>query len=255
MHGVAVAAVAAVAIGLLTLLAEAGGFPNGRPPPALPQSPALPNATLPAERPDRTGQREEPVRRMAGLVQRRTVLRAAPGGRRIATMGPTTRFGGRQSLAVVARRGDWLAVLHPRMPNGRAGWIPRDAVSVVRARWEIEIDRSERVARVRYDGRFAARFGVAVGRPSSPTPVGRFAITDRIRTRGSSPYGCCILALSGRQGRLPQGWTGGDRLALHGSPSDAVGGSVSSGCVRMRERHLRWLMRRVPVGTRVDVRA
>jgi hypothetical protein len=85
--------------------------------------------------------------------------------------------------------------------------------------------------------------------------VGRFAVTDRLIPRSGSPYGCCILALSGRQTSLPPGWTGGDRLALHGTTSGLVGGAYSSGCVRVREADLRRLMDRIPVGTRVTVRA
>lgn len=196
-----------------------------------------------------------PVRRVGALVRRRTVLRARPGldGRWVDVLGRRTGFDGRQLLAVVAHRPGWVGVLHPSLANGRAGWIPADAVRVVERRWELEVDRSERVVRARYDGRFVARFPVSVGRSSSPTPVGRYAVTDRLRPRGASPYGCCILALSGRQDDLPQGWSGGDRLALHGSPSDAVGEAASAGCLRLRERDLRWLMRRIPVGTRVDV--
>ena len=39
-------------------------------------------------------------------------------------------------------------------------------------------------------------------RPSTPTPTGRFAVTDKLAdARAASPYGCCILALSGRQPR------------------------------------------------------
>ena len=117
------------------------------------------------------------------------------------------------------------------------------------------VDRSERRLHVRRDGREVEAFPVAVGRPGSPTPVGRFAVTDRLTAKPGSPYGCCILALSGRQTRLPPGWPGGDRLALHGTTTGVVGGAYSSGCVRIREADLRRLMKRIPVGTRVTVRA
>lgn len=243
--------IATVLVGatLGAVFAGFGGFARGDRPPVLPSKPTLTDAQVP----ERVAPAPQSTRRLGALVQRRTILRRSPGGRRVGTIGRRTRFKSRQLLAVVARRGAWLGVLHPRMPNGRAGWIPRSAVRLVQSPWEIEIDRSAKVARVRYGGRFAARFPVAVGRSSSPTPLGRFAVTDRITTRGVSPYGCCILAITGRQGKLPQGWTGGDRLALHGSPTDSVGGAVSSGCVRLERRALRWMMRRVPAGTRVDV--
>jgi hypothetical protein len=197
---------------------------------------------------------EGPLERLGGELLRRTGLRDAPGGRVLRTIGRTTDLGGPQILAIVARRGGWYGVLHPSRPNGRAAWIPTGAVKLLREPWEIVVDRSDRRLRVLRAGKVVDAFAVAVGRPGSPTPVGRFAVTDRLIPPGGSPYGCCILALSGRQPNLPPGWTGGDRLALHGTTTGQVGGAYSSGCVRIREPDLRRLMDRIPVGARVTVR-
>jgi lipoprotein-anchoring transpeptidase ErfK/SrfK len=68
-------------------------------------------------------------------------------------------------------------------------------------------------------------------------------------------YGCCILALSGRQPNLPRGWSGGDRLAIHGSSTPTWGKAVSNGCLHADEADLRYLMRWVPLGTYVRVHA
>ena len=187
-------------------------------------------------------------------VLRRTALRESPDGKIVTGIGPRTRFGGTQVLAVVARRGKWVGVLHQWMPNGKAGWVDEEDLKLMTVAWSIEVDRSRHLARVRHQGKVVRRFSVAVGRPDHPTPVGRFAVTDRLVAAPGSPYGCCILAMSGRQPKLPAGWGGGDRLALHGSPSDIASGAVSTGCVRVRERDLRWMMRRIPVGTRVTVK-
>lgn len=192
---------------------------------------------------------------MGGELLRRVQLRATPGGRVVRTLGLKTTLGGPQILAIVAQRDGHYGVLHESLPNGRAGWIPTDAVKLLREPWEIVVDRSEHRLHLYRDGREVDAFPVATGRPGSETPVGRYAVTDRLIPKAGSPYGCCILALSGRQTRLPPGWTGGDRLALHGVASDVVGGAYSSGCVRIRERDLRRLMRDIPVGTRVTVRA
>lgn len=186
-------------------------------------------------------------------VLRRTALRSSPGGTIVTGIGPRTRFGGPQVLAVVARRGEWVGVLHQWMPNGKAGWVHAENLSLVRVPWAIEVDRSARTARVRLNGKVVDRFTVGIGRPGSATPVGRFAVTDRLVADPGSPYGCCILAMSGTQPNLPQGWAGGDRLALHGTPDDRAGGATSAGCLHVREADLRKLMRRIPVGTRVTV--
>ena len=217
-------------------------------------------AQAPPERPAQTQEAPapkdlplEPVRRRAAVIVRRTQMRAAPGGRVLQVLSRRTRFNGRQQVAVVARRGAWLGVLHPASEKGRAGWIPADAATLVQVPYEIAIDRSARIGRVRRHGKVVRRFPVAVGRASSPTPLGRYAVTDLLRPNQGSPYGCCILALSARQKKLPQGWAGGTRVALHGSPTDQVGGGVSAGCVRLRRRDLQWLFRRAAAGSRVEI--
>ena len=98
---------------------------------------------------------------------------------------------------------------------------------------------------------------VAIGRASSSTPVGRFAVTDKLAgSRYGSYYGCCILALSAHQPNLPPGWTGGDRIAVHGTNDPgSIGNAVSAGCPRASADDMRFLMRVVPLGAPVFVRA
>jgi lipoprotein-anchoring transpeptidase ErfK/SrfK len=97
---------------------------------------------------------------------------------------------------------------------------------------------------------------IAIGAPHTPTPTGRFYVTDKLRGSDFGPYyGCCILALSGRQPNLPRGWSGGDRLAIHGSTTPTWGEAVSNGCLHAPEADLRYLMKTVPLGTTVRVHA
>jgi lipoprotein-anchoring transpeptidase ErfK/SrfK len=250
-----IAALALVA--LAAALAGCGGAAEAeRQPAGAGDEPAAPRpATTQPARARPLPPPEGPLRRLGGQVLRRVQLRASPGGRPLRTLGRKTGMNGPQILAIVARRGEWYGVLHPTLPNGRAGWVHLDAVKLLREPWEITVDRSARRLDVLRSGRRVDSFPVAVGRPGSPTPLGRFAVTDRLATTKGSPYGCCILALSGRQTRLPPGWPGGDRLALHGTTTGLVGGAYSAGCVRIRDHELQWLMDRIPVGTRVTVRA
>jgi lipoprotein-anchoring transpeptidase ErfK/SrfK len=98
-------------------------------------------------------------------------------------------------------------------------------------------------------------FRVAVGRPGSTTPIGRFAVTDKLDGSRFGPYyGCCILALSGHQPHTPAGWRGGSRLAIHGTstPGD-IGTAASAGCLHASASDLRFLMRAVPLGTPVFI--
>ena len=104
---------------------------------------------------------------------------------------------------------------------------------------------------VRGGTRLLRTMRVGIGAPGTATPSGRFAITDKLAgSRFSSVYGCCILALSGHQTNLPRGWTGGDRLAIHGG---STAGAVSTGCLHAAEADLRWLMRLVPLGAQITI--
>jgi lipoprotein-anchoring transpeptidase ErfK/SrfK len=57
------------------------------------------------------------------------------------------------------------------------------------------------------------------------------------------------------QPNLPAGWSGGDRIAIHGTLSAGdFGNAVSAGCVHAPDSDLRYLMRVVPLGTPVVIR-
>ena len=188
---------------------------------------------------------------LTARVIERAQLRAAPAGRVVAPVGRYTEYGDRRVYRVVARRGDWLAVLAPERPNGRAGWIAADHAVLGSVRWSITVDRSARRLVLRRSGRVVRKLLVTVGARSSPTPLGRFAVTDKLWMEPGSVYGCCALALSGNQTR---GRLAGVRLAIHGTRlPERLGRAASNGCARATARDLRRLMRTVPRGTPVQV--
>ena len=194
-------------------------------------------------------------------VQRGSVvaLYSRPFGRVVARVGALTQFGSRRALGVVARsHGRWLAVTEAGVGGNRAVWVDAHAggLSYARTRLELEVDLSTRTLTVLRDRTVLRRVSVGVGAYNSPTPIGRFAVTDKLDGSAfSAAYGCCILALSAVQPNLPAGWGGGNRVAIHGtlSPSD-FGHAVSAGCVHARDADLRYLMRVLPLGTPVVIR-
>ena len=190
-------------------------------------------------------------------VERRTTLRSAPGGRVVARVGRTTEFGSPRVLGVVGRRGAWLQVIASERENEQRAWIRASAVRVRGTNISIRVDRSARRLALRRGKTVLRRMPIAVGRPGNETPLGRFAVTDLLRTAApDSPYGCCAVALSGHQTKLEPGWPGGDRLAIHGTPNEeTVGTEASLGCMRAYDADIRALMRRVPLGAPVFVRA
>jgi lipoprotein-anchoring transpeptidase ErfK/SrfK len=162
-----------------------------------------------------------------------------------------TEFGSPRTFAVT-RAGRELRVITTELPNGRTGWVDgRGALRLARARVTLDVDLSTRVLRVKQGTRLLRTMRVGTGAPGTSTPTGRFAITDKLAgARFSAVYGCCILALSGPQTNLPPGWTGGDRLAIHGG---STAGAVSTGCLHAAEADLRWLMRVIPLGAQITI--
>jgi hypothetical protein len=186
-------------------------------------------------------------------------LHVSPSGRVLTSVGSTTQFGSVRAFSVVRKRGDrWLGVTTPEFGNHRLAWIDARAggLRYASTRLELVVDLSSRTLEVRRGNMVVRRAGVGIGRPGSPTPTGRFAVTDKLDGHAySSYYGCCILALSATQTSLPAGWTGGDRIAIHGTPSSSdFGREVSAGCVHASDTDLRYLMRLVPLGTPVVIR-
>jgi hypothetical protein len=188
-------------------------------------------------------------------------LRSRPFGPVVERVGATTEFGSPRAFGVVTRRGEWLGVTDATLGNGRLGWVDARAgrvnVSYSRTRLEIDVDLSSRTLVLRRGDVPILRTTVGVGRPGSPTPTGRFTVTDKLNGPSYSQYyGCCILALSATQPNLPRGWSGGNRIAIHGTPSASdFGHAVSAGCMHAPDGELRYLMRTVPLGTPVFIHA
>ena len=183
-----------------------------------------------------------------------TPIRRAPAGKVVKKLRWRTEFGSRTTLAVFRRRGRWAGVSTPLLPNGQLGWVKLDP-SRLRAGWTryaIDVDLSTKSARLRLGKRVLRSFQVTIGAPGSPTPTGRFAVSDTFRGNLNPAYGCCALAITATQSSLPSGWLGGDRIAIHGTVGP-LGVAVSHGCVRASNPDVSALVRRVGVGAPVVI--
>jgi L,D-transpeptidase catalytic domain len=190
-------------------------------------------------------------------VPKPTVLYHEPGGRKRLRITAKTEWGSPRVLGVVEQRGGWLGVQAAELRNGEIAWVRRREARVDCVNWSLHADLSKRMLFVRRDGRTVRKMRVAIGRRSNPTPKGRFTVTDKLRvTDPDSPYGCCVLALSGHQTDLPDYWPGGDRLAVHATSEEStIGDPVSLGCLRTVSTRARWLIETVPLGAPVFIRA
>ena len=234
--------------------------------PAQPAAPpSSPGGERPAAQPD--GSQEQgrdpapltaaPLHEIVSVrLGRRVALRESPGGPVVTVLKDRTEFGSIRKHWVVHRKRGWLGVPAAEIPDGRLGWIRDDPAKLEyeATPYRIEADLSAREVVLRRGRTVVRRIAVTVGAPGSPTPPGRYAVTDGLVVKGSrDSYGCCILALTGHQPNLPPGWIGGDRIAIHGTPG-TVGSAASSGCLRARDADVRALFRAIPLGTPVRIR-
>jgi hypothetical protein len=177
-----------------------------------------------------------------------------PAGRVIERVGHRTEFGSKRVYSVIARRGGWLRVSTALSANNRDRWIRAGSRGLRFATTDLSIhaNLSDRVVQLRRDGRVEQQLTVTIGAQGTPTPVGRFGVTDVIRDGLNPVYGCCAIALSARQPNLQDDWIGGDRIAIHGS-TGAVGSASSNGCLRATDPDVSRLADRIPLGTPVFI--
>jgi lipoprotein-anchoring transpeptidase ErfK/SrfK len=155
---------------------------------------------------------------------------------------------------VIRREGESWRVLLPVRPNGATGLIPVRETHISTTDWSVRVSISARRLTVSRACRVAAQTPVGVGKPATPTPLGRFYVVELNRKAG--PYGPFAYSLSAHS-RVLQHFDGGEgRIGLHGvaSPSDP-GRRVSHGCVRVPDRFLTWMTDRLPLGTPVAIGA
>jgi lipoprotein-anchoring transpeptidase ErfK/SrfK len=168
-----------------------------------------------------------------------------------------------QLLVLGTRNGSqgikWLRVLIDRRPNGSAVWIDSEDTVLHADPWRVIVSRPLRRLQVLRAGRLVARFQVVVGKPSTPTPSGLFAIAAELRQPNAGEFeGAWVLPLTAHSDVLKTFEGGDGQIALHGrggaSLVDPLGSARSHGCVRLANRAVGWIAANVPVGTPVEIR-
>jgi hypothetical protein len=199
---------------------------------------------------------ESAYRYPVAIIDRAITLLDEPRGEPKVRIAAKTEWDSPRVLSIVDRSGEWLAVLVPELENGEVGWLrEQDVKRLDTVGWALRADLSKRELAVERNGEVVRRIGVGVGRTDHPTPTGRFAVTDKLRVSDpGSPYGCCVVALTGHQTKLPAGWPGGDRLAVHATEdTSGIGNAVSLGCLRVAPEDAKWLLEALPLGTPVFI--
>jgi len=185
------------------------------------------------------------------------VVRRRPGGPVAGVVAETTPLGAHSwSWAFVTTKdGRWAKVGLTWQPNGRTGWVKLAGRREVTTSIWVDADLSRRQVRLMRGRHPLVVFKAAVGAPATPTPTGRFFVTDLVATGDPyGPFGWYAFGLSGHQPNLPAGWSGGNQLAIHGTnePS-SIGTAASAGCLRVSAAALGTLKRYLRLGTPVVI--
>ena len=176
---------------------------------------------------------------------------------------PLTAWETPQSLLVLRKvtgseGAQWLLVRLGYRPNGQQAWIYADDTVLRVDPWRITVSRSARRLRIFLHDRLEREFAVVVGKPSTPTPSGLFAIAAELLQPDPNEFlGAWVMPLTAHSEVL-RSFDGGDgQVALHGrggeSLLDPLGSARSHGCVRMANSAIGWVALHVPVGTPVLV--
>lgn len=189
---------------------------------------------------------------------RRVSVFRSPGGARLKSVTQRKLFGSRVPLVFLVRerRKGWAKVWLPGKPNGSTGWVRRTAVRYSVTRVHLRVRKRARRLDVFEGRRLIRSFPVGVGKSVSPTPRGRYYVTDLVRsTDPDGFYGPYSLGLSAHSPVYTSYAGGNGQIGIHGTDApEALGTEISAGCIRVANSVVRALADRVPLGAPVDIK-
>ena len=151
----------------------------------------------------------------------------------------------------------WTKVLLPQRPNGSTGWLRDTDITVAPNPYRIVVRLGDHSITVTKATDTVYQGTVAIGKPSTPTPVGEFYLRILVRSPDpNSVYGPYAYGLSSYSETLDT-FAGSDaQVGIHGNNDASVLGSdVTSGCVRIDNDTITMLAKQLPLGTPVEVTA
>ena len=182
-------------------------------------------------------------------------------GRHVGRLTTKTEDGTDELVLILARTRDrdgrrWFKVSMPMLPNNTKGWVPASALSDVnKVRTWLKIDRRRLRLTLLRSGKVVLRARIGVGRSIWPTPRGHFYVRNRLSGRRLGPiYGPLAFGTSAHSAVLTD-WPGGGVIGIHGTNQPGLlPGRVSHGCIRLRNRDILRLGRRLKLGTPITIK-
>jgi hypothetical protein len=161
-----------------------------------------------------------------------------------------TQFEGPVWVPVLSHHGSQAKLVVPLKPYGRVVHADVGSLALRWSRIRVIVDLGSSRLTILRGNRALGGFPIGQGTPLTPTPTGRFFVTDRLQFGFGSPYFPFALGLSAHQTHLAPTWIGGDQIAIH----PGTLGRVSNGCIHVGPAAIRILRRLAPLGTYVIVR-
>ena len=162
--------------------------------------------------------------------------------------------------SIDATGGSWLHVRLPgRTLKGKtppaSGWISAANTRISATDWHLVVNRGARSVSVYHNGQKLHSYKAIVGKRSTPTPTGEFFVEENVRIpagRSGAPF---ALATSARSKVFQEFEGGPGQIALHGlvHVGGTLGTAVSHGCVRLANRSIAWLAKRIKPGDPVTI--
>lgn len=193
-------------------------------------------------------------------AKRVRIYARASAKRPVATLGRQTRHGARRVFLVDWRGKRWtwprtVRVFVPLRPNGRRGWVRAKDVRFLVNPYHVTVRLHDRRIVVWRKGRVILRSRIAIGRALTPTPAGKYYLTELLRQpnpRGA--YGPYAFGLSAYSDVLQSFGGGPGQVGIHGTNRPGlIGTEVSHGCIRVKNTVIRRLARMLPTGTPVSI--
>jgi len=144
---------------------------------------------------------------------------------------------------------EWVQTQLPGRPNGRTGWVPREALGEFHLiHVQLVVNRRTLKATLYKNGKKILQAPVGVGKASTPTPGGRYWIREKLKGFGPV-YGPLAFGTADYSNKLTD-WPGGGVVGVHGTDQpELVPGRPSHGCIRMHNRDILRLARLMKPGT------
>jgi len=229
-----------------------GTEPATAPPPSSEPATAPQPRTPPPSTPPPSSEPATASQALAGTATRSRVdVHATPDGPVSRSFDNPQASGAPLTFSVDRQEGQWLRVSLPARPNGSTGWVSASDVTVTQVPYRIEISAEGHQLRLYKSGELLYTFPAATGTGGTPTPRGRFYLTELLAPTNSG-YGPYAYGLSGFSEVLNDFGGGPGQIGLHGTDdTGSIGQSVSHGCIRLSNANITTLANMLPLGTPV----